>query len=280
MVPNSILKDVAQFPVYVLALGDPGQLPPISSEDQQHLLDHPHIFLDEIHRQAQESEIIRLSMDIRAGKPLQIFRGQEAMVLSKKDYDESMLLWADQILVATNATRVALNTKMRQMLGYGEEPQVGDKLICLKNEWNCFSTEDFPLVNGTVGYLSHFYASNVRFPSMLVKKPVPIICGNVDLDYGGAFVGLSMDRHMIDTGEKFCDWRTARALLMDKKTRCKVPLEFTYGYAITVWKFQGSSAGKILGIEEGHPYDRVEHQKYLYTMVTRAENKIVIIKKD
>ena len=60
--------------IYVIALGDPGQLPPVSKDDDNQVLDYPHVFLDEIMRQAQESEIIRLSMHIRDGKPLEEFQ--------------------------------------------------------------------------------------------------------------------------------------------------------------------------------------------------------------
>ena len=49
------------------------QLPPISKNDDNHLLDHPHVFLDEIMRQAKESEIIQVSMQIRDGEPLKEF---------------------------------------------------------------------------------------------------------------------------------------------------------------------------------------------------------------
>ena len=42
----------------------------IEKNENNHVLDKPHIFLDEIMRQAQDSEIIRLSMWVREGKPL------------------------------------------------------------------------------------------------------------------------------------------------------------------------------------------------------------------
>jgi len=51
-------------------------LPPVpdgNEDPDNHVLDHPHIFLDEIMRQAQESEIIRLSMHVREGNPLLTF---------------------------------------------------------------------------------------------------------------------------------------------------------------------------------------------------------------
>lgn len=279
MVPNSILRDIARFPVYVLALGDPGQLPPLDSEDQHHLLGAPHVFLEEIMRQAQESEIIRLSMDVRAGKPLSPFQGKEVMVLPKKEYDESMLLWADQTLVATNTTRTRLNNKTRQLLGFEGPPHHGEKFICLRNNWDTESTLGFPLVNGTVGHLVNPYQTYVNFPREYRLSNIPIIRSSLQVEYGGFFEDLPMDYKMIYTGEKFCNWKMEKMLLKDKRTRYKIPLEFTYGYAATVWKFQGSSAKKILGIEENHPDDSLERRKYLYTMLTRAEEKIVIIKK-
>jgi len=46
-------------------------------------------------RQAQESEIIRLSMDIRNGKTIPYQKGSEVMVVSKSESHEGMLSWAD-----------------------------------------------------------------------------------------------------------------------------------------------------------------------------------------
>jgi hypothetical protein len=45
----------------------------MEEDPNNHVLDNPHIFLDEIMRQAQESEIIRLSMHVREGKPIMTF---------------------------------------------------------------------------------------------------------------------------------------------------------------------------------------------------------------
>jgi hypothetical protein len=54
-------------------------LPPIGEDNE--VLYHPHVFLDEIMRQAQESEIIRLTMDIREGRGLKLFKGNEVQVI-------------------------------------------------------------------------------------------------------------------------------------------------------------------------------------------------------
>ena len=153
-----LLQHAAMEDIYILALGDPGQLPPVSAEDNEVLL-HPHIFLDEVMRQAQESEIIRLTMDIREGKEISLQRGKEVRVVSREETMQSgFYFWADQILVAKNETRSHLNTAMRHGKWkelYLETPIVGDKLICLRNNWEKFSTMGEPLVNGLTGTLTH-----------------------------------------------------------------------------------------------------------------------------
>lgn len=58
-----------------------------------------------------------------------------------------------------------------------------------------------------------------------------------------------------------------------------VPEQFTYGYAITGHKSQGSEWDKVLVIEEGFPYKEEEHKRWLYTVATRAAKKLVIIRK-
>jgi hypothetical protein len=71
--------------------GDPGQLPPINKNEDNHLLDIPHIFLDEIMRQEEQSEIIKLTMDLREGKPLTYFKGKEVQILNKNELSTGML---------------------------------------------------------------------------------------------------------------------------------------------------------------------------------------------
>lgn len=95
MAPKSIMDLLFTHNVYVICLGDPFQLPPISKEEDNHLLDNPHIFLDEIMRQAKESSIIRLTMDIREQKPLNFTKDEQIQILPEKELNTSMLTWAD-----------------------------------------------------------------------------------------------------------------------------------------------------------------------------------------
>ena len=61
--------------------------------------------------------------------------------------------------------------------------------------------------------------------------------------------------------------------------KINTPLEFTYGYAITCHKAQGSEWDKVLVIEEDFPFSKEEHARWLYTAATRAAEKLVLIKK-
>jgi exodeoxyribonuclease-5 len=279
MVPQSMIDQLFKYSIYLLALGDPFQLPPIQKDDVNTLLNKPHVFLDEIMRQAQESEIIRVSMDIREGKPIDTFNGSEVKIFNPADFEESMLLWADQVLVATNQTRINLNNTMRRLLGREGGPQDGDKVICLKNEWDILADNEDPLVNGTIGFLKNSYSTYVNFPRFLGGHHFDVLQSDFVSDGGALFRDINMDKKMIMTGEKCCDWKTAYAIGRNLNHKHKLPKEFTYGYAVTCHKAQGSQWEKVLIVEEKFPFDKTEHARWLYTALTRAEEKAVIIKK-
>ena len=282
MAPKTLMDLLFKHNVYVICLGDPFQLPPVDKKEDNHLLDTPHIFLDEIMRQAQESEIIQLSMAIRENRPIEAFQGKEVQILNKEELNTGMLTWADQILVATNATRASINTQMRKLLNFGEQPQDGDKIICLRNYWDCFSDNEEPLVNGTIGILKNSFLTK-RYLPRIVKSidglsHIDLIMGDFISDSGMYFHSLEMDKKMIDTGEFSLDWKTVYQLNRNPKTRDIPPLEFTYGYAITCHKAQGSEWDKVLVIEEKFPFDKIEHARWLYTAVTRSSEKLVLVR--
>ena len=282
MAPKTLMDLLFKHNVYVICLGDPFQLPPVDKKEDNHLLDAPHIFLDEIMRQAQESEIIQLSMAIRENRPIEVFQGKEVQILNKEELNTGMLTWADQILVATNATRVSINTQMRKLLNFGEKPQDGDKIICLRNYWDCFSDNEEPLVNGTIGILKNSFLTKRYLPSIVKSTDglshIDLIVGDFISDSGMYFHSLEMDKKMIDTGEFSLDWKTVYQLNRNPRTRDIPPLEFTYGYAITCHKAQGSEWDKVLVIEEKFPFDKIEHARWLYTAVTRSSEKLVLVR--
>lgn len=281
MVPKELLQELYKKDVYILCLGDPGQLPPLNKEDDNHLLDNPHIFLDEIMRQAAESEIIQLSMKIRNEEPIEYFQGKEIQILRKSDLNTGMLQWADQIICATNATRVKLNNQMRDLLGRGDMPEDGDKVICLRNYWETISDTKSALVNGTIGYLEDNFQSFLDIPYYFSSdgkgKKIDVVYANFISDSDEHFDTLMMDKKMILEGEGSLDWKTTYKL---NKNHRPIPMEFTYGYAITGHKSQGSEWNKVLVIEEKFPFNKEEHKRWLYTVCTRAAEKLVLIRPD
>ena len=280
MVPKTLMDLLLRHNVYVICLGDPFQLPPIDKNDDNHLLDHPHVFLDEIMRQAAESEIIRLTMKVRSQEDINYYKGSEVQVLHQNELNTGMLLWADQILTATNAKRIAINTQMRSLLNKGPNPEDGDKVICLRNYWDDYSENGDPLVNGTIGPLSNSFKTWRMLPPW-VKVDIDrfhILQTDLVTDEG-IYPGTEIDYKMMTTGEKCCDWRLSYKLgRLKPKYGEIVPREFTYGYAITTHKAQGSEWNKVLVLEENFPFDKTEHARWLYTALTRASDKVVLVR--
>ena len=278
MAPKTIMELLFKYNVHIICLGDPFQLPPVDKNEDNHLLDNPHIFLDEIMRQAQESEIIRLTMDIREKKPLHTMQDNEVIIAPKHELNTGMLQWADQIICGTNATRIGINNQMRELTGKSGGPQDGDKIICLRNYWEIFADNEDPLINGTIGVLNNSFSTFYQLPRYVGGQQLSVLIANFNTDSGSHFDSLEMDKLMISTGEATLDWKTSFKLSKNPKTRHLVPLEFTYGYCITGHKSQGSEYDKVLVIEENFPFDRVEHARWLYTCCTRASEKLVLIR--
>jgi ATP-dependent exoDNAse (exonuclease V) alpha subunit len=278
MAPKTIMELLFKYDVHIICLGDPFQLPPVDKNEDNHLLDHPHIFLDEIMRQAQESEIIRLTMDIREKKPLQFTQGNEIIIASQNELNTGMLQWADQIICGTNATRISINNQMRELAGKSGGPQDGDKIICLRNYWDILADNEDPLINGTIGVLNNSFSTFYQLPYYAGGQQLSILISNFDTDSDAHFDSLEMDKLMISTGKATLDWKTSYKLSKNPKTKHLVPLEFTYGYAITCHKSQGSEWDKVLVVEEKFPFDKEEHARWLYTAATRASKKLVLVR--
>lgn len=270
MLPKELWDLLLSHYIHVIALGDPGQLPPVSGLDNG-VLSRPHIFLEEVMRQAQDSEIIRLSMDIRDNKPLQCFLGDEVQVINPYQLTEAMYLWADQILVGKNITRHRVNSGMRQKILQANtmEPIVNDRVICLHNDWDFVNEMGDPLINGLTGTLT-----NVK-----IAHDVPFIKDIVYADFlpddandeRAVFKNVKMDYKLFYNHEPTITKENFR-----KIPSAVHPEQFDYGYCITVHKSQGSEFDKILVLEEFLRGD--EHARWLYTACTRAKKQLILVR--
>lgn len=267
MLPEEMWELLLSHKVHVLALGDNEQLPPVSGDSK--ILDHPHVILDEIVRQALDSPIIRLSVDIRAGKWLEYGGVKECRVIPQEKVTDRLLLGADQILCGKNITRHYLNERLRK-IKYGDQyanfPLNEDKVICLRNEWNVIGSDEDPLVNGMIGTINNIQLlenDNLYKPKMIA---------DFSSDSNGIYRNLHMDYKIF----------TEKETTVNKDNWMQYPrnlraYEFDYGYAVTVHKFQGSEAEKVIVYDEWLG-DKDYHRRWLYTAVTRSSKMLVVVK--
>ena len=265
--------------VYVIACGDPFQIPPIDKNQDNHILDNPHIFLDEVMRQAKESDIICLSMDIREGKKIVPFKGNDVQVFRKKDLCDGMYFWADQILVSTNKSRHDINSYMRDDLGRGFEPELGDKIICLRNCWDTRSEKnEDPLINGSIGHIKSMRMESVEYVLLGEVITAPLLIADIETS-NDIYREIGIDYKALTTGEKFFTPQQEYYLRRNKENP-ELPIEFNFGYAITGHRAQGSQWKNVLVLEESFPFDKIEHARWMYTTSTRAEEKLTLILKN
>jgi exodeoxyribonuclease V len=272
MVNTPMLNDIQTFKVKTMALGDPGQLPPITGGNS--LLENPDVFLDEVLRQALDNPIIWLSMLAREGKaiPHGTF-GDRVQVVRRNELYPEMFLHADQIIAGKNATVKALNAYHRkEILGIENPfPIVGDKLICLKNDWNYRITEngvEIFLVNGLIGNLTSI--ENQKRPMLYKIGFQPNFLENEQFDKLFA-------EKMFFMNDKVKESINPKSLYVFRK-----PIidsygiqEFQFGYAITGHKSQGSEFPNVLAFDE--ILNRSLVNKWRYTVMTRASERLIYV---
>lgn len=280
MLPKDMWELLLYHKIPIICCGDPEQLPPINPDTNNHVLDKPHVFLDEIMRQAEESEIIRLSMHIREGKSLIDFncKNEHIRILHPNEVVNGVYNWGNQIICSTNDKRNEINNKVRSLQNFDSTPQKQDKLISLHNHWDICSTSGIPLTNGTIGHIDEAWIEMMPLPRYISTDPIQILWTDIIADDGEVYKNLPIDYKMLITGKSTVTPKMAYQMRRGK--RCPdPPLEFSYGYGITCHKAQGSEWDKVVIFEQNFPFDKEEHRRWLYTAITRASEKAVIIKK-
>ena len=135
MVDAELARDLLSFGKPILVLGDPFQLPPVKGGG--YFTDGaPDVMLTQIHRQAQDNPIIRLSRDRALRRRAQGRRlWRDARHPARRRSTRPRCSAADQVLVGVNRTRRAYNQRMRDLNGFKEPlPVAGDRLVCLRND--------------------------------------------------------------------------------------------------------------------------------------------------
>lgn len=251
MVDEVLGRDLLSFGTKVLVLGDPFQLPPVQGTgfftDAE-----PDLMLTEIHRQARDNPIVRMSLDIREGRRLEYGDYGSSRVVSKRDVDQEAVLAADQVLVGRNKTRLDYNNRIRELLKLPhQQPTVGDRVVCLRNN------PRKKLLNGQIWIVIDVTRKNSGKMELLLAAE----------DVGGRMseVKVITHRDFFTGAEEAMPWTLRRQFD-----------EFTFGYCLTVHKAQGSQWDNVYLFDESYVF-RDDAQRWLYTGITRAAEQITVV---
>ena len=256
MVGPDLGQDLLKLARRVLVLGDPAQLPPVKGTGF-FIEDKPNFVLTEIHRQAADNPIIRMSMDVREGRGLQLGTYGDSKVILRSQLEQQEVLDADQVLIGLNRTRRTFNARMRELLGFTDAmPMRGDRLICLKNN------KERGLLNGGL-----WDVEAAKVTDILAGKFRLVIA---TLQPDALFSASSKADVLIPS--LFFEGREGEMHWSDRKEFD----EFDYGYAITVHKSQGSQWDNVMLFDESASF-RESATNWLYTAVTRAAERVTVV---
>lgn len=251
MVDEEIGRDLLSFGKKVLVLGDPAQLPPVAGGGFFTSAE-PDVMLTEVHRQAEDDPIIRLSMIVREGGELERGTYGESQVIGRRDLDPAAVLSVDQVLVGRNNTRRSYNSRIRELLGKSlPNPVAGDKLVCLRND------RKRGLLNGSLWRVDRARAA---------RKGLLRYALSPDDGAGARNAQVSINPAFFDG--------TAEALTGPARRRSD---EFDYGYVLTVHKAQGSQWDDVMLFDESFAF-RENARRWLYTGITRAATRLTVVR--
>ena len=250
MVDEELGRDLLSFGRPVLVLGDPAQLPPVKGGGFFTEAE-PDVMLTEVHRQARDNPIVRMSMTIREGGRLERGAFDKSRVISRRDIDAEAVMGADQILVGLNRTRRLYNGRIRELNGLRDPlPAAGEKLVCLRND------KTKGLLNGGTwtiqalrGIRNDYLRMDVLPDDESRRRPAEVAV------HKAFFEGTEEEVPFVLRKESD---------------------EFTYGYALTVHKAQGSQWDDLVLFDESYAF-REHRSRWLYTALTRAAEKITIV---
>lgn len=263
MIGETMAEDMMDFEIPILVIGDPGQLPPVG-EKPGFLHGSPDAFLTEVHRQAADNPIIHLATLARKGQ-----RGDYGdygngvlIVPPKKDIYTLDLDRDAQVIVGTNKNRWKQTSRMRKEAGYLDGlPHMGEPLIVCRN------SKVYPkLVNGTLAFSGMDHGPAVegvdRFKAKIFDE---------DGNPFEMFVYQGLFEEHVGRVKNYatCDKNRAyRSRIHDH--------QLDFGWAITCHKSQGSQFEECIVHDDSGSF-REDADKWLYTAITRASDRLVIV---
>jgi exodeoxyribonuclease-5 len=251
MVSKRLYTDIMKLGIPVLAIGDHGQLAPVGCNFN--LMENTDTYLEKIHRQAEGDPILKLATMARQGRfiPFKTF-GAHCL---KTDWDHvnwDHLAKVSQVICGRNDTRRELNEGIREHLGYEDPlPVKGDKLICLKNNF------DEGFVNGMMGVADRAHTFDQHTGLYRLDWQDELGNGRYDIKSDATKIITELDGMVPKRGLAEAE-------------------QFDFGYAVTCHKAQGSQYPSVVLVDEplGDAKDR---NRWRYTGITRAEHTLIMV---
>lgn len=261
MVPTNMVNDIsANSTCAVLVLGDlDGQLPPVGN-DQGFFNWTPDFRLTVPHRSVANSPIDRMAWLARQGSPIARHMADGDTVVIKSILDPGVWDYITSgdytVICGKHTTRYTVTRRARQHFGFeGRTPRPGEPLICCRN-------------NYVAGFFNGQQANVWR-----VVEDNPILAYFIADLYveGEVCPGVRINRHLFN-----CHFDEFLRKEPDPKTQESVLMD--WAYAITCHKAQGSEWPNVCVIDDQlMPHDRDFRRRWLYTAVTRASERLVVL---
>ena len=277
MVSDKMFKDLLSFNKKILMCGDDAQLSPV--EGFNSFIKRPNCTLTTIVRQVADNPIVQLADACRHGKDLPLGNWKNvAMIMRASEFTgkrrATLLTHASQILCGTNRMRSAINDEVRAHLERSGDIVDGEKLICVKNNWEepVDADHQFAFVNGMVGYARTIRRTKydgigeMQFePEFLPKQYSPTVY------YDNKYL-VSGEFSFKDAHQSICEERYKSGKLV-----YRTPIIFEYGYCVSVHKSQGSEFQNVVVFDESYCF-KDDRYRWLYTAITRAKNKLILLR--
>ena len=276
-----MMHDILSFGKPTILLGDPCQLKPIMQKPNPYLnQDKLDGFLNKPLRYNDESGILTLANLTREGKNLHYGKYNKSSVVKLSEVESKMIHY-DVVLCHLNKTRNQVNVIFRDKLGFAKQsiyPRKGEKIICLKNNYNYeLSYDDMQifLINGLVGIVLEDSYINKETGKLMIKF-IP------DFMYDKYQNGYITECFNVPSHPEYFEYlyyNDVELPLMYSKgfdnsdstdEDDDLTNFITYGYSLTCTKSQGSEFNKVLVLDD-YAGPRKEYYNFLYTAITRAK---------
>lgn len=268
MVDGKMMEDILSFGVPVLALGDPGQLPPLFNPNPY--INNPDVLLTEVMRQKGTSGILELATMSRNEEPIPYGQYIESNVIH---IDEIRNIEKyDMVLCWSNKRRREINKEIRNKLGHDKisrYPLKGEKIVCFRNNLNDEIIYNDTTINPVNGMLMYMQQDHVDYDKH---------SDFIDITCRPDFIDVDLNFNLRSPKSMFDRYYNGKEIDNTEIDLFSIPKEYTvfdYGYCFSVHKSQGSQWDNVLFIDD-YKGRRDQKSKFLYTAITRAVKRITV----